>query len=63
MRIEAKKADKHILRCSTGHVFEVRSLGVGVECPRCGETALAARLVTDYHLARLEALTATSPAA
>jgi hypothetical protein len=28
--------------------FRVRRLGIAVECPRCGRTALAPDLVTEY---------------
>jgi hypothetical protein len=32
-----------------GYSFLVRRIGVSIECPKCGRTALAPDLVADYH--------------
>lgn len=36
--------------CPDGDGFTVRRLGIAVECPRCGRTALVSELTTDYWL-------------
>ena len=33
-----------------GHSFLVRRIGVSIECPKCGRTALTADLVADYYI-------------
>jgi hypothetical protein len=47
----AKKSDRGwIVRCDCDHnaEFRVRMLGIAVECPSCGRTALTADLTTEY---------------
>lgn len=34
--------------CAAAKDFTVRSLGIAVECPRCGRTALSTELSTAY---------------
>lgn len=36
--------------CPHGGRFTVRRLGIAVECPQCGRTALSSDLTTDYWL-------------
>jgi hypothetical protein len=47
----AKKSDRGwIVRCDCDDKaeFRVRMLGIAVECPHCGRTALTADLTTEY---------------
>lgn len=53
MLIESRLTEGHQIRCATGHVFIVRTLGPSVECPKCGETALSTDLATAYFLGHL----------
>lgn len=34
------------------HEFRVKNLGVSVECPNCGATAIGTELLTEYHFNR-----------
>lgn len=36
--------------CANGSPFTAKRLGIAVECPRCGRTALSADLATEYWL-------------
>lgn len=51
MHIQKKVAGGHLLRCGHGHSFVVKRLGLSVECPNCGETALSTELATAFRLA------------
>lgn len=50
MQIQKKIAQGHLLRCEHGHSFVVKRLGLSVECPKCGETALSTELATAFRL-------------
>lgn len=32
------------------HEFRVKKLGLSVECPNCGATAISTELLTEYHV-------------
>jgi len=49
MKIEAKVSKGHLIRCDCGESFLVRRLGIGVECPKCGATALSPDLAAAFH--------------
>ncbi|MEQ8968162.1 MAG: hypothetical protein RID91_20260 [Azospirillaceae bacterium] len=49
MKIEAKVSKGHLIRCDCGESFLVRSLGIGVECPKCGATALSTELASVFY--------------
>ncbi|WP_282609906.1 hypothetical protein [Pelagibius sp. Alg239-R121] len=53
MVIDAKITEGYVVLCdehSEMHSFLIGSLGLSVECPHCGSTALATDLATDYYL-------------
>jgi hypothetical protein len=52
MYLDDRSPDGHIVVCrgdSTEHSFLCRRLGISVECPVCGQTALSVDLVTDFY--------------
>jgi hypothetical protein len=54
MIIDAKLSEGYVVLCdkhSEIHSFLISTLGLSVECPHCGSTALATELVTDFYLA------------
>ena len=53
MVIDAKLTEGYVVLCderSEMHSFLIGSLGLSVECPHCGSTALATELATDFYL-------------
>jgi hypothetical protein len=64
MRIDARLPEGHVVLCVGGggeHSFLVRRLGLSVECPHCGQTALSVHLVSDFYQRGLDALTSSLP--
>lgn len=54
MVIDAKLTEGYVILCDAGsemHSFLTESLGLSVECPHCGSTALATDLATEFYLA------------
>jgi hypothetical protein len=52
MYIDDRSPDGHIVVCTgdgTEHSFLRRRLGLSVECPFCGHTALSVDLVTEFY--------------
>lgn len=52
MVLDGRLPQGYVVLCSHGdepHSFLVRRLGPSVECPECGQTALAGPLVDDYY--------------
>ena len=50
MHIEAKVPKGAVIRCDCNETFVVKQLGLSVECPYCGKTALSADMAADYAL-------------
>lgn len=53
MVIDAKLTEGYVILCderSEMHSFLIESLGLSVECPHCGSTALATDLATEFYL-------------
>ncbi len=51
MIIDAKLNEGYVVLCvgsGTWHSFLVQNLGVSVECPQCGRTALSVKLAEDF---------------
>jgi hypothetical protein len=52
MIIDGKLPQGYVVICSHRHAsrsFLVRRLGLSVECPACGRTALSTELAADFH--------------
>lgn len=52
MEIDGKLPQGYVVICGDGHParsFLVRRLGLSVECPECGGTALSTELAGTYH--------------
>ena len=52
MYLDDRSRDGHIVVCrgdGTEHSFLRRRLGLSVECPVCGQTALSVDLVADFY--------------
>jgi hypothetical protein len=52
MYLDDRSADGHIIVCTGGgteHSFLRRRLGLSVECPICGQTALSVDLVAAFY--------------
>jgi hypothetical protein len=59
MYIDDRSSDGHILVCTGGgteHSFHRRHLGLSVECPVCGKTALSVDLVAAFYKRSVAAL-------
>jgi hypothetical protein len=53
MYLDGKLPEGYVVICAPSyepHSFLVRRLGVSVECPQCGQTALSADLIVAYYL-------------
>ena len=50
MHIEAKVTKGTVIRCDCSETFVVKQLGLSVECPYCGKTALSADMAADFAL-------------
>lgn len=50
MRIDGKISAGYAIVCNCGAAFAAERLGVAVECPSCGRTALGADIAVDYYL-------------
>jgi hypothetical protein len=64
MRIDARPPEGHVLVCSgadSEHSFLVHRLGLSVECPHCGRTAVSVHLVADFYQRGLDALAVSVP--
>jgi hypothetical protein len=64
MRIDARLPEGHVLVCSgdgSEHSFLVHRLGLSVECPRCGQTAVSVHLVAEFYQRGLDALASSVP--
>ena len=62
MRIDTRLPEGHVLVCTGGgseHSFLVHWLGLSVECPHCGQTAVSVHLVADFYQRGLDALAAS----
>jgi len=52
MYLDGKIPEGHVVLCESNgeaHSFVVHRLGLSVECPRCGHTALSANLISAYY--------------
>jgi hypothetical protein len=52
MYLDTRLPQGHVVICRRGgeeHSFLANRLGVAVECPVCGQTALSADLIDDYY--------------
>jgi hypothetical protein len=50
--LDGRLPEGYVVLCTTGgdpHSFLVRRLGLSVECPKCGRTALSAELAAAYY--------------
>jgi len=50
--LDGKLPEGYVVICAPNgepHSFVVRRLGVSVECPQCGRTALSANLIAAYY--------------
>ena len=50
--LDGKLPEGYVVICAPNgdpHSFIVRRLGVSVECPQCGRTALSANLIAAYY--------------
>lgn len=57
MYLDGRLPEGYVVLCSPegdSHSFLVRRLGLSVECPECGRTALSAELVGDFYDRRTE---------
>jgi hypothetical protein len=55
MYLDGRLPEGHVVICAPScepHSFLVRRLGVSVECPQCGRTALSADLIVAYYTRR-----------
>jgi hypothetical protein len=52
MYLDARLPEGHVVVCGCAgaeHAFLVHRLGLAVECPTCGRTALSVELVADFY--------------
>ena len=52
MYVDGKLPEGNVVICASNgdaHCFIIRRLGVSVECPQCGRTALSANLIATYY--------------
>jgi hypothetical protein len=52
MYLDTRLPEGHVVVCVCAgeeHSFLVNRLGLAVECPNCGRTALSANLIDDYY--------------
>jgi hypothetical protein len=52
MYLDGRLPEGYVVLCtadSDPHTFLVRRLGLSVECPKCGRTALSAELAAAYY--------------
>ena len=59
MYLDGRLPEGYVVLCtadSDPHSFLVRRLGLSVECPQCGRTALSSDLVSAYYEQRQESL-------
>ena len=52
MQLLNKDLKGNHIRCGKGHRFIAKRLGISVQCPNCGQTALSGELASRYYLLR-----------
>jgi hypothetical protein len=63
MYLDARLPEGHIVICGCSggeHSFLVHKLGLAVECPTCGRTALSTELIADFYARAALSLRAVS---